>query len=165
MAFLTGEVITQADLASLFTSGTYTPTLANMVIGTGGTPINSAKFTFSGFPAGGTLVVEGRIKFGTTGTTLPGASEESMSLPAGYAMIDTTSSVAVLNGKVVLYDVTGTPFDSHLIMLTSTTIGFRLPQVSGTNISSNTAMTATVPFAWAINDEIHYRYAVRCTGP
>lgn len=166
MPYLTGQVLSQADIAALFASGTYTPTLANLAIGTGGTPINSAKYTFVGFPAGGVLHVEGRIKFGTTSVTLPGASEETMTLPTGYAMIDTTSTSANVNGQASFFFV-GSAFvcQGFLVMITSTTVGFRVARVSGSNIQTNNAMTSTIPGTWAVSDEIHYRYSVRCTGP
>lgn len=165
MAYLTGQILTQADIAALFTSGTYTPTLANMVIGTGGTPINTAKFTFVGFPAGGVLTVEGRIKFGTTGTTLPGASVETISLPSGYALIDTSVDGALIS-QVVFQDVSapGTERLGIIVPVTSTTVRPVMPTVTGSFLF-RLSIDATNPFTWAINDEFYYRYQARCTGP
>ncbi len=164
MAYLTDEVLTQADIAALFTSGTYTPTLANLAIGTGGTPTNSAKWTFTGFPAGGDLLVEGTIKFGTSGTTLPGASAETISLPSGYSMIAAAGIFPML-GEVDYFDATaGLFYKGTIVSVTATTIGLYVPVVSGT-VLVETALSATLPFAWAINDEIQYRYIARCTGP
>ena len=91
MPHLTGTALTQAEIDSWFVSGTYTPTLTNMAIGTGGTAINTASFTFAGFPAGGILCVEGKVVFGTAGQTFPGASNESISLPTGYTLVDSTT--------------------------------------------------------------------------
>jgi hypothetical protein len=165
MPYLTGQVLSETDIANLFKSGTYTPTLVNLAIGTGGTPTNSAKWTFVGFPAGGVLTLEGMIKFGTTAPTLPGASEESISLPAGYSMIDTGGSVASLSGQVSFYDVSAAGvFQGFAIALSATTFGLRWAQVTGTIIQVNNSLTLTTPIAWAINDEIHYRISVRCTG-
>lgn len=164
MAYLTGQVLTQADIAALFTSGTYTPTLANMAIGTGGTPTNTAKFTFVGFPAGGVLTVEGQIKFGTTGVTLPGASNESISLPAGYSMIYSNANSRL--ASVVQYlDVTGAiAVDGTIGPLTATTVIPYTPTVVGTTLQ-DVVLSSTAPFTWAVNDEIYYRFSVRCTGP
>lgn len=165
MPYLTGQVLTQADIAALFTSGTYTPTLGNMVIGTGGTPTNSAKFTFVGFPAGGVLTVEGKIKFGTTGTTLPAASAETISLPSGYAMIDATDVLNELPSTVTFNDVSAVlPFKGILRPNSTTTVRLIHLAVSGSSIIP-ADVTATVPFTWAINDEIYYRFSARCTGP
>lgn len=167
MAYLTGQVLTEANIAALFTSGTYTPTLGNLAIGTGGTPINSAKYTFVGFPAGGVLTVEGAIKFGSTAPTLPAGSDETFSLPSGYALIDATGvGVADLNGRVSYYDVTGAViFHGSLQVASSTTLYLRLPTVAGSYLQANVSLTATTPFAWAVNDEIYYRFSCRCTGP
>lgn len=163
MAYLTGQVLTQADIAALFTSGTYTPTLTNLAIGTGGTPTNSAKYTFVGFPAGGVLTVEGKIKFGTTAPTLPGASLETVSLPSGYSMIDTSGS-SFLSGEVAFSDVTGSVWEGLLLPASATSFYLYSKAVSGTGLVA-ALLTATVPFAWAVNDEIYYRFSCRCTGP
>jgi hypothetical protein len=48
--------------------------------------------------------------------------------------------------------------------LSATTLGMYVLAVSGANVSS-ALLTATVPFTWAINDEIYYRFVCRCTGP
>lgn len=164
MPYLTGQVLTQADIAALFASGTYTPTLGAMAVGTGGTPTNSAKYTFVGFPAGGVLTVEGKIKFGTTSVTLPGASTETISLPSGYALIDTSGS-SVFPAGVSYTDVSaGQSWSGLLAPNSSTTVVLYVPVVSGTMLVTS-LVSGTVPFTWAINDEIYYRFTARCTGP
>lgn len=165
MAYLTGQVLTQADIAALFKSGTYTPTLGNMAIGTGGTPINTASYTFVGFPAGGVLTVEGSIKFGTTAPTLPGASNESIALPAGYAMLGAIGSTATLSATVNYIDVSGGLNIIGALGSLSTTTVFLMVPTPSTVYNTVIGLTATVPFTWAINDEIYYRFSVRCTGP
>lgn len=164
MAYLTGEVLTQADIAALFASGTYTPTLGNMAIGTGGTPTNTAKYTFVGFPAGGILTVEGSIKFGTTGVTLPSGPSETVSLPSGYALIDTNPS-SELSSTVTFVDVSGGVAMKGMIRPnTTTTLRMVLINVSGANLVVND-VSATTPFTWAVSDEIYYKFVARCTGP
>jgi hypothetical protein len=163
MPYLTGQVITQADLAALFTSGTYTPTLGNLAIGTGGTPVNSAKYTFVGFPAGGVLTVEGRIKFGTSSVTLPAGSDETISLPSGYSIIETgvLEPVCQIN---YIDDSTGAYVRGGLLVNSATTVKFVLWPIVAT-YETLTVLTATTPFTWAINDSIVYRFVCRCTGP
>lgn len=146
-------------------AGTYTPTLANLAIGTGGTPVNTASYTFVGGPAGGILTVEGRIKFGTTAPTLPGASSETFSLPAGYSLTDPAAGLADLNGRVSYYDVTGALIiHGSLQAASASTVYFRLPTAAGSFQQLNIELTAANPFAWAINDEIYYRFSARATG-
>lgn len=139
-------------------SGTFTPVLGNMVIGTGGS-INTATFKFSD----GILVVEGKIKFGTAGTTLPGASQETIALPTGYTMAF-TDVIHELACKINYNDVSaGANFKGAMAPSTSSVLSIFVDAVSGTNIV-NAALTAAVPFAWAISDEIYYRYVVEATG-
>jgi hypothetical protein len=163
VAYLTGEVLTEANIAALFTSGTYTPTLVGMVIGTGGTPTNSAKYTFVGFPAGGVLTVEGKIKFGTSGQTFPAATA-TISLPSGYSMID-TEALAPINAAVVFSDVSPVNVVRGAMQYSSaTTVRLIAVSVSG-SYTINGATGTTIPFTWASNDEIYYHFSVRCTGP
>lgn len=164
MPYLTGQVLSEADIAALFTSGTYTPTLGAMVIGTGGTPTNSAKFTFVGFPAGGVLTVEGKIKFGTAGQTFPAASAETISLPAGYSLIETSTATATLSLVTFVDSSTGAVSYGAVFPNTATTVRPLISSVSGSFITA-VDVAATTPFAWASGDEINYRFAARCTGP
>lgn len=167
--FVAGVALTAAELNVIVaavegSSGTYTPTLGNMVIGTGGTPTNTASYTFVGAAEAGILTVEGKIKFGSTAPTLPGASAETISLPAGYSLIE-TDSLAELLSNVFYNDVSGSVnFKGTLYPASSTTLTLFVTSVSGSQIT-NAALTATVPFTWAINDEIKYRFAARATGP
>lgn len=164
MPYLTGQVLSEADIAALFASGTYTPTLVGMVIGTGGTPINTAKWTFVGFPAGGILTVEGKIKFGTAGQTFPAATITA-SLPAGYAQINFADQYSHLVAAVTYTDVSPeSTYQGCIRPASSTTVRFVTSIVSGTNIAHGGTGT-TQPFTWASNDEIYYRFSARCTGP
>jgi hypothetical protein len=63
-------------------SGSYTPTLTNMDVGTGGSADNSARYTY----AHGILNCSGTIVFGTSGTTFPGGSNEKIGLPSGFTI-------------------------------------------------------------------------------
>lgn len=164
MAYLTGEAITQADLAALFASGTYTPTLGSMVIGTGGSASNSAKYTFVGFPAGGELIVEGAIVFGTSGQTFPGAGTETFSLPSGYTLIDSTTSSIVAGWTSFVDSSAGSTIHGVLRPNSSTTMRLLVLSVTGTNLTV-VDIASTVPFTWASGDQIYYRFVARCTGP
>lgn len=145
------------------TNGTYTPTLVGMVIGTGGTPIDTASFTFTGLPAGGTLTVEGKIKFGTAGTTFP-AALSTIGLPTGYSLID-TDPLNDLSSSVTYNDVSASqPYKGQVRPNTTTTVRLVITNVSGTLIQLGPTSTI-LPFTWAINDEIYYKFTVRATGP
>ena len=69
-------------------SGSYTPTLTGMAIGTGGSPgaLNVASYQFLGIPGvggRGMLFLEGVVRFGATSITLP-TGAVSMGLPTGF---------------------------------------------------------------------------------
>lgn len=147
---------------STFVNGTYTPTLVGMVIGTGGTPTNTANYTFVGTSAGGVLTVEGKIKFGTSGQTFPAATITA-SLPAGYSLID-TSTEAQIAGSVSFLDVGTQNYKGFVLPSTATVVRFMVLTVSGTFIVPGATGTTT-PFTWTSNDEIYYRYSARVTTP
>lgn len=150
---------------SIVTSGTYTPTLANMAIGTGGGAVNAASFTFTGPPGGiGLLTIEGNLKFGTAGATLPGAGVETFSLPTGYANVETTSLHS--NASSLSCRLIGAAVNAKGIMRPESASTLRpiVYQVAGANIII-ADITAAIPGAWANGDEIWWKSVQRATGP
>ena len=138
--------------------GTFTPTLGNMAIGTGGGALNTASWTYTG----GLLEVEGKVLFGTTAPTLPGASQETIALPPGFTLLNAdtlTSLVCVVDLRSV---GGGTLFKGSVYPASSTVLNLFWTQVSGTGLI-NAALAATAPFTWAAGDFIAYRYLCRAT--
>lgn len=157
--FVAGEAFTAAQANFMNTGadgGTYTPSLTGMAIGTGGTPLNTASFSF----IGGVLVVEGRIQFGTSGQTFPTAP--TVSIPSGYTI------ATVVDGRpcgwAALGDSGVGTFAGRCVVKTSTTVNFVAENAASTH-GIIVALSTTVPFTWASNDTILYEFTVRATSP
>jgi len=156
--FVAGEAFTAAQANFINTgadTGTYTPTLTGMAIGTGGTPLNTASFCY----IGGVLVVEGNIQFGTSGQTFPTAP--TLTLPSGYTM--TTFFSARPIGNATFNDSGSGGFAGRVFAATSSTVAFNAENAAGTH-SSLVALSTTVPYTWASNDGIYYEFVVRATA-
>lgn len=132
--------------------GSYTPTLAGMAIGTGGSAANTADWSFSG----GTLTVSGVITFGTSGTTFPGAVITA-SLPAGF----TATSAAARPLGMCTFDDSGTAHLGTVRGNTTTTVRFVALNAAGTYLTE-VATSTTIPFTWGAGDQI--RWSATITG-
>ena len=134
--------------------GTYTPTLTGMVVGTGGTPSNTADYTFIGGPNvgdRGLLYIRGYIEFGTTGQTFPTAP--SFSLPTGFNLVKTTGGY--IAGKVNLNDVTALNQDGVMWCLGANAVRPLCVLLSGVNPYYDVLAT-TKPFTWASGDRMEW---------
>jgi hypothetical protein len=154
--FTAGNPFTAAQanaFADGLLTGTYTPTLTAMVIGTGGGATNSATYTYSG----GILVVQGQTLFGTSGQTFPGATA-AWDTPPAFTVAGGVSALPV--GRASLIDANGSIYDAALWYSDTNTIRLLLVTVSGANLVQSSPSTTT-PFTWASGDSISYHYAVR----
>ena len=139
-------------------SATYTPTLTGMAIGTGGGALNTAFYAFAGGPNVddiGIMSIQGEIKFGTTGATLPSAASTLVALPSGFNF---QSMLTLGNAKIGLWDwlnaswtLTGllTPNSLSTIKLSVMNAnGNVTSRVTGDNVS------ATSPGTWVVGNSI-----------
>jgi len=121
-----------------FRSGQYGPTLVNMVIGSGGNPVNVADWTVSNDQ----LLIAGKVLFGTSGATYP-TGVVTLSLPDDYTFDDAVpDDVAV--GQATHSDA-GVLTDSTIRRESATTVRVVIPA----------GMT------YAAGDSITYQYTVR----
>lgn len=157
--FVAGEAFTAAR-ANFFNtgadSGTYTPTLTGMAIGTGGSAANTASFHF----IGGVLFVEGSIIFGTSGQTFP--TTPTMSIPAGYTIATATAN-RPCGWASIIDSGTGT-FTGRCHVITSTSVGF-VAENSAATSGVVAAISTTNPMTWASSDQFLYSFHVRATSP
>lgn len=150
-------------------TASYTPALTNMAIGTGGTPINTAIYTWiggAGTGAHGTLDIQGQIRFGSSGQTFP-SNPPKIALPTGFIFDDAMpfpgsgSNGGVMLGGVGYWDETGNQGYGGAIGYDSTsTIRLLNYNVGGTNPQFNSVSTST-PFTWAVDDQINYNFTIR----
>lgn len=146
-----------ANEKSVVQSGSYTPTLTGMVVGTGGT--NAAEYAFIGGPNTGDkgiLVVHGIAQFGTAGQTFP--TSPTISLPSGFST--SLSSGTHDLGGAVLADATGLNHAGRVWIAGATTIRPVLQQVSGATLFYN-VLSTTTPFTWANGDSIVWTVVAR----
>lgn len=145
-------------------SGTYTPTLSGMAIGTGGGAANTATWYYDG----NMLDVVGQIVFGTTGPTFPGAGGNiNVALPTSPAW-----TIPVLNGNHPAGLVTLSPAGSNWVgfgwVNTGTTIRFLAESINaaaaGTDYVKQAATGAAIPAAWAAGNTIQYSFRVPATA-
>jgi len=136
-------------------TGTYTPTLSGMAIGTGGSAANTATFSF----ANGILSVIGFIQFGTSGVTLPGAGGNiNVSVPSGFSMLGASTTPI---GQAML-TAAATNYHGIAWINSATAVRF-LALAAGATYLTPAATSATVPGTWANGDIIRYSFAVPAT--
>ena len=139
--FVAGEVLTAADMNGIGEYTAYTPTFTNLTLGNG-----TLNFRFGRVQ--NFIHVIGEIIFGST-TAVTG--NLSFTLPA------TALAKLRVNAQIgwSRIDDDGTDIFFGPIFLQSTTTSLiQVFDVSGTYMS-NTALSATVPQTWAVNDIIH----------
>lgn len=130
---------------------TYAPALTNMTLGTGGVSTWAYKYV------SGDIRVKGSVKFGTGGGAT-GAVGIAVDLPVAQPV--GTHAFEVMQGNGVLYDDSAaTPYLVGIGRDAAATTRFRFyPHNSG---AVTTAIGATVPFTWAINDAISAEFIYR----
>lgn len=154
--FTAGTPLTAAEMNAVadgLLTGTFTPALTGMAIGTGGGAANTATYTYSG----GILIVQGITLFGTSGATFPGATA-AWDVPTLFTITGGQSAMPV--GSASLNDATGSIYPSPLWYSDTNTVRFLVVTVSGANLIQSSPSTTT-PFTWAAGDSISYHYAVR----
>lgn len=136
--------------AGLIVTGSYTPTLVGVVVGSGGT--NGANYTYIGGPDvgdSGLLTVEGEIVFGSSGQTFPAATV-TVTLPSQFVNVEPAALREV--GWWSAND-SGATYQGWMRPTGTTTLRFILPNVTGTQIP-HAATGTTSPFTWGTGDKM-----------
>jgi hypothetical protein len=141
-------------------TGTYSPTLANVAIGTGGNAENTCFYTWlGGSETGdeGVLTLVGSIILGSSGASVTGGP--TLTLPSGF-QTTTVLGGSQRFGKVLFIDANGSDPLGHMFQSTATVLGVLIENASGTYVVHSTP-SSTVPFTWVADDRILYN----CTIP
>jgi hypothetical protein len=123
----------------------WTPTLTNVVIGTGGSPANAGAYVYSM----GVLSVDIVVVLGSSGFSVSGTP--GITLPAGFVASRVSASMrsAVAVGLICQgnyrHGVANQPTAGALNVFAETTVGAYLTRV---------AITAAVPATWQAGDAI-----------
>lgn len=152
---------TDAEVAALFSGfvvkATYTPTLTGMAIGTGGSAANGGYYTYIGGPSvgnAGIMHAEGRVIFGTSGTTFP--TSPTISLPAGFNFQTGSSSTNKINGSAAFND-SGAEYDG--VLKVSTVSTFKpMCHSAATAYLTPVNLTALIPFTFGAGDIIDWSF-------
>lgn len=126
-------------------SGSYTPTLGGIAVGTGGSATNIAYYSY----VGGLLVVQGTIQFGTAGQTFPSASH-TISLPSGFtpAMAVTPNYATVGVAQMVAGGVSA---NGSVTLVTATQVRLGV-WGAATTYAVNSNLSTAIPGTWVAGD-------------
>lgn len=131
----------------------YTPTIAGITLGTGGSPHNTAYYTYvGGGKAGemGILTLNGSVQLGTTGEAV---NFPSFGIPDAFTPLahpSTGRPIVVGMGQTYDAGVAGSLFALTMIHA-STAMSTRIMTASGTYVGA-ADMTTTVPITWNDGD-------------
>ncbi len=130
---------------------TYTPTLAGVAIGTGGSATNTANYGY----AQGVLTIVGIIQFGTTAPTYPSTSH-TITLPATFTPAPAVAPNYAPVGTCQM--VAGGVAASGAVTLVSTTqVRCGVWNSSATYVSNNNLNSASnIPGTWTTGDYIRW---------
>jgi len=132
---------------------TFTPTLTNVTIGTGGGAANEARYVWVGGDAvnsEGLLLVSGNITLGTSGFSM-GASPQA-TIPSDFESRLYPMSVGRIGIASLVSANIGT-----VSWVNNNTVGFTVFN-SGATYLSVSGITSTVPATWAAGHFIRYVY-------
>lgn len=127
---------------------TYTPTLTNVTLGTGGTV--TGKYRRWGMD----VEFEAIATLGSSGFSV--GTGPTCSLP----VTANSDGANFLIGSSTLFDATGPLYLSPTVFISSTTCEPRIPGTSG----ALAQITSTTPFTWAASDRIYFKGRYRANA-
>lgn len=137
-----------AAIEAISTSGTWTPSLTNVAIGTGGSAGVSGAYRYTN----GILNVRIAITLGTSGMSVTGPPV--ISLPVGFTQLADQTSTFL--GVGVSLTSGGVLFRGEACYTSASTITLFVLNVAGT-YATRTSITNLIPNTWAANDIIVVR--------
>jgi hypothetical protein len=123
----------------------FTPTLSNINVGTGGSASNACRYRY----VGGQVEAEYKLVLGTSGASV--GSTPTATLPVAAEAL--THSLMVLDGLGSMFDSSGSDLRVAFMQLTSTTVA-RFAYITPSGIGF-TIPTNSLPWNWAAGDAIH----------
>lgn len=127
----------------------YTPTLANVAIGTGGSAANTAQYRYEQ----GRVRMKGSAILGTTGASVSGTASFTLPVAAATPPRDWW----LLAGSAEFYDLSATVnYLASAFLNASSTTTFTIlgPGTNGARVATG----ATSPFTWAAGDALGYDF-------
>lgn len=134
---------------TVYYKASYTPTITNAAIGTGGSASNVANYAF----AFGSITVRGKFILGSSGMSVSGGI--ILSMPAGITLDFNDASEHF--GLCHINDTGTGSFEGKVQPFNSTSVRLQVSNAAGTYLSpANTA--AGVPMTWASTDYATYDF-------
>jgi hypothetical protein len=134
--------------------GSYTPSLTNLAIGTGGVAVNSAVYSFDGVH----LFVSGRAMLGTSGQSV--GTSPRFGLPSGFTPATDLASWSPLGPCSLLDTDLGQIGEGQVQRGTVAGTVTVLQSVYTAPYNRFVNISATSPFTWAAGDGFRYTFAI-----
>jgi len=141
--FVSGQVLTAAELNDIGTWTDFTPVWTNLTVGNGTVTARYCQINDIVFVVGG-------ITFGST-TSISGSVSINHPVGSRAAGVDHP-----YNGVTQFVDAGTTVFIGHPIVF-STTANFRVLNAAST-YAQIAVLSSTIPFTWTTNDQITFTY-------
>ena len=148
--FVSGQVLTAAELNTGGAWTTFTPTLSNVTLGTGGT--NTGQYSIFNK----TLFMRGKFVLGTGGSV---GGVIAVTCPVSTMALSPTLQFQP-NGSILYTDSGIATYTGHALQLTSSLIAFYVSNSAGTYATSVTS-SGTVPFTFGVNDYVEYALTIQ----
>lgn len=129
----------------------YTPTLTNFTIGTGGVAANTAAYQYTA----GNVRMKGSAFLGTAGASV--GSGVSMTIPVNAATLPFSSLLYI--GVVTIFDTSAPATFNGFVRANTTSVSSVQLMSQSAGAPANT--TSTVPMTWAAGDGIAYEFTYR----
>jgi hypothetical protein len=140
--FTAGQILTADDMNDIATWTTFTPSFTGITLGTGSS--NTGQYC----QLNEILFIRTRTVLGTGGSfTNPVLTVPASKVATGSPTMLITNSI-----NAVLIDLLVNTYPLAVRLDSTTTLSFYAQTASGTYLTSNTAVSATVPFTSAVND-------------
>lgn len=148
--FVSGQVLTAAELNTGGAWTTFTPSLANVTLGVGGT--NTGQYCIFNK----TLFMRGKFVLGVGGSV---AGVIAVTCPVTTMAVSPTMQFQ-LNGQVLYTDSGIASYTGTALQLTTSLIAFYVTNTAGTYASAVTS-SGTVPFTFGVNDYVEYALTIQ----
>lgn len=141
-------------------SGTWTPTLANANVGTGGAARNEAYYTYVGGPATGDkglMSITHTLILGSSGGSV--SATVTATLPTGFVVDPDAIDSNAQRWGIVTYSAGGVSAFGPILRQGTGTVGYQVYNAASTYLTTSN-LSSTVPGSWAAGDSLRAVYTI-----
>jgi hypothetical protein len=140
--YTAGQILTADDMNDIATWTTFTPSFTGITLGTGSS--NTGQYC----QLNEILFIRTRTVLGTGGSF----TNPVLTVPASKVATGSPTMSIYNSMNAVLVDILVNTYPLQVRLNNTTSLSFYAQTASGTYLTSNTAVSATVPFTSAVND-------------